>query len=184
MILQDLAEATPERPVRVGRYDVTGLIRAGGMGTVYDAVDRDHGGRVALKTLNRLAPPSLRRFKAEFRSVADLAHPNLVSLYELSCHDDLWFFTMERVEGADLGAALRGHASGRPSTAETVRIRSAPTLVGSEEPEAEAAVPSRRPSPPGSIDAVRAAFAGLARGVRALHAAGLLHLDIKPSNVL
>ncbi len=50
-----LSSATPERPVRIGRYDVTGLIRAGGMGTVYDAIDREHGTRVALKTLTELA---------------------------------------------------------------------------------------------------------------------------------
>ena len=110
MTPRDLAGATPEHPVRVGRYDVTGLIRAGGMGTVHDAVAREHGTRVALKTLNHLSPSGLLRFKSEFRSVADLSHPNLVAVYELSCHDDLWFFTMERIDGVGFIHWLRGES--------------------------------------------------------------------------
>src|SRR5208282_1393572 len=88
----DLSAATPETPVGLGPYDVTGLLGEGGMGRVYDAVQRPHGIRVALKTLSRMAPDNLLRFKSEFRSVAGISHPNLVSLYELGCHGDLWFF--------------------------------------------------------------------------------------------
>jgi predicted ATPase len=151
---EDLSAATLERPVRVGRYDVTGVLGSGGMGTVYDAVDRDHGTRVALKTLTYLDAEGLLRFKAEFRMVADLSHPNLVALYELSCHDDLWFFTMERIEGVDFITWLRG------------------------------AERHERPSAPPSVPQLRAALAQLVSGIHALHGAGLLHLDIKPSNVL
>ncbi len=143
--------------MRLGRYDVVGQIGRGGMGTVYEAIEREHGTRVALKTLTSVDPDRLRRFKHEFRAVADLAHPNLVPLYELGCDDDLWFFTMERLEGV----------------VDIIEwIREAPTIE-----DTAAALPP-------SIDKVRIAFAQLVRGVHALHRAGLLHLDLKPSNVL
>ncbi len=178
-----LSSATLDEPVRLGRYDVTGLIRAGGMGTVYDAVDREHGTRVALKTLTELDAESLRRFKTEFRAVADLAHPNLVPLYELSSDDGIWFLTMERIEGVDFLEGLRG-----PSA------REAPTLEERQQAEAttrprpgdtpRAIPPELTPSLPDSLPGLRDAFAQLARGVRALHDAGLVHLDLKPSNVM
>jgi hypothetical protein len=180
---EQLAAATPERPVRVGRYDVTGLIRRGGMGTVYDAIDRDHGARVALKTLTELAPDGLLRFKNEFRSVADLSHRNLVPLYELGCEGDLWFFTMERVDGVDFVDHLRGaleEAPTRtlyPTASDDLTRRGGRTRMPAED---EDHTPSLLPS----IPALRDALAQLVLGVRALHDAGLLHLDLKPSNVL
>ena len=181
MIAEDLASGTHERPIRVGRYDVVGLIGAGGMGAVYDAIDREHRTRVALKTLSHLSAANLLLFKSEFRSVADLSHPNLVSLYELSCHDDLWFFTMERIDGGDFVSALRRSPPTDDLEAETTLDAPVTATVREREP---APAHLSKLTPPASVERLRDAFAQLVRGVRALHAAGLLHLDIKPSNVL
>jgi len=81
------------------RYEINGMLGAGGMVVVYDALDVERNVRVALKTLS---PRALFRFKQEFRSLAGLDHPNLIQLHELVAEDDLWFFTMDFVPGVEL----------------------------------------------------------------------------------
>ena len=81
------------------RYVVRREIGAGGMGRVYEAEDRLRDQVVALKTLLHWKPDDIYQLKREFRSLADVAHPNLVSLYDLVVDDDHCFFTMEFVDG-------------------------------------------------------------------------------------
>ena len=64
-------------------FEIEGRLGEGGSGIVYLAVERRRGSRVALKTLREPDAHGLLHFKNEFRSIRDLSHPNLVSLYEL-----------------------------------------------------------------------------------------------------
>jgi tetratricopeptide (TPR) repeat protein len=103
------------------RFRVLRQLGEGGMGVVYEAHDDERGARVALKTVPNMTPAALARFKREFRAVADVQHPNLVSLGELVAEGDKWFFTMELVEGGD----FLEHVQPRGGSLDEVRLRSA-----------------------------------------------------------
>ena len=95
---------------RARRFLFRRRIGEGAFGVVWEAYDTERGARVALKALTRTEPSSLFLFKREFRALADIAHPNLVTLYELLSYGERWFFTMEFVEGIDFIEHVRGTA--------------------------------------------------------------------------
>ena len=77
------------------------------MGVVYEAIDRARNARVALKTVRQKDAAAIYRFKQEFRALADLSHPNLIPLYELSVTGDEWFLTMPLIDGVDFLCYVR-----------------------------------------------------------------------------
>lgn len=149
------------------RFELIREIGAGGMGVVFEAVDRQQDTRIALKTMQRLVPAELYRFKKEFRSLTNIVHPNLVRLYELFSDGREWFYTMELVEGVDFLTWVRG-----PEIGETANVTSALTTAPNDTGELR------------KFDRLRQALLQLVNGVQALHRNGKLHRDIKPKNIL
>ena len=82
------------------RFELRRELGRGGMGVVFEAWDRERRETVALKMLHRSDSETILRLKQEFRSLSEIVHPNLISMYELLCHEDDWFFTMEYLHGA------------------------------------------------------------------------------------
>src|SRR6185503_2680498 len=96
---------------RVGRYVVLGLLGTGSMGIVLSAHDPVLARKVALKLLlpsaSAAATEGASRLEVEAQAMARLAHPNVVTVYEVDRVGDRTFIAMELVEGSTLRGWLR-----------------------------------------------------------------------------
>ncbi|MBV8758072.1 MAG: protein kinase [Deltaproteobacteria bacterium] len=151
-----------ERPRLGARFEIRGTLGTGGAGTVYRAYDGQLQREVALKHLRQASGRDLYRFKREFRALADIVHPNLVTLHELHEAEGDWYFTMELVEGVSFIDWVR------PSRTMSGPTRTRQDIVASPVHEVR----------------LRGALVQLVDALIALHKAGKLHRDLKPSNVL
>jgi serine/threonine protein kinase len=103
--------------MKMGVYEVTAALGAGGMGEVYRARDTRLGRDVALKVLPAefAQDPSRRmRFEGEARSVAALNHPNIVVLYDIGTQDGFAAPTFRR-EKLPMSLLRSPMASPRPT---------------------------------------------------------------------
>ena len=90
---------------RLGPYEVTAQIGAGGMGEVYSATDTNLKRSVALKVLPAAVATDsgrLTRFQREAEVLASLNHPNIAAIYGLERSSDTMALVMELVEGPTL----------------------------------------------------------------------------------
>ncbi|MBC8031879.1 MAG: protein kinase [Pyrinomonadaceae bacterium] len=188
------------------RFRIRRRLGSGGMGVVYEVHDLETDKVVALKTLTRAEASHISRFKNEFRSLADVSHPNLVALYEFMADGQYWFFTMELVQGGNFLEYVRpGYKAKRAQSSRTQTLRKTTRGPGSEllaDYEAETVEldsirGSYAPDEPDhrklassltkaklDVSRLRVAMRQLAEGLHGLHETGKLHRDIKPSNVL
>ena len=161
---------------RIRGYTMLGEIGQGGMSTVYLARQEKLGRHVAVK----IAPKWLgggerarRMLVQEAQAMARLAHPNIVVIHDIIDVDDTFAIAMEWIDGRTLASLLR-------------------TLPDAPSPDDMTllctALGTTREQRAGIEDTAVRYFVRLVRDValaaQAVHDADLLHLDIKPSNVL
>jgi len=90
---------------RLGPYEITAKLGAGGMGEVYRATDTKLGREVALKVLPAemaASPERLDRFWREAKALAALDHTGIVTVHSVEEADGIHFLTMQLVEGQPL----------------------------------------------------------------------------------
>jgi serine/threonine protein kinase/lipopolysaccharide biosynthesis regulator YciM len=161
----------------LGDFQIVREVGRGGMGVVYEAVQRSLGRRVALKVLPFAAtmdPRQLQRFHNEARAAASLHHEHIVPVYAVGQERGVHFYAMQFIDGQGLDeliARQRGEPSGAPATA-------APTVPLA----AQTTGTARRDA----AEYRRAAelIADAADALEHAHALGVVHRDVKPANLM
>src|SRR5262245_60796192 len=107
---------------RLGPYEISAPLGAGGMGEVYRARDTRLGREVAVKVLpaSLSSSPEVRaRFEREARTISSLNHPHICTLHDLGREGEIDFLVMELVEGESLAERI---ARGALPAADVLRI--------------------------------------------------------------
>ena len=89
--------------------ELLGKLGEGGMSTVWKANDLLRGEVVAVKILNRdltASDEDIALFKAEARTMSEIQHVGIVRSYDINCHEGIWYYTMEYVDGYNFNALL------------------------------------------------------------------------------
>jgi eukaryotic-like serine/threonine-protein kinase len=114
-----------------GRYEVRGPLGRGGMGMVYEALDRSLDETVAIKVLRpdfAQDPRMAERFKSEIRLARRIRHRNVCAIHDYGEDRGLLYISMELIEGRDLKHVLKEKGGLPPDQAYAVAIQLAEGL--------------------------------------------------------
>jgi eukaryotic-like serine/threonine-protein kinase len=152
--------------VRFGEYRITGTLGSGALSTIYKAVQEPLGRVVALKALkSQIAPTSSfgEQLEREAKILADLVHPHVVMLLGASrIASGRPYIVLEFVDGPTLDQLLTTPRS-------TERGASRPPVTKKKKL---------------SVPAALAIACGICSALEHIHGRGVVHRDVKPSNVL
>ncbi|NQZ59890.1 MAG: serine/threonine protein kinase, partial [Lentisphaeraceae bacterium] len=140
-------------------FVIEGTLGRGGMGTIYDAYDRNLRRKVAIKSISpEKANDSLTRkyFTKEAQITGQLEHPNIIPVYEMGLNPQReLYYVMKRIRGITLAKIIHELRVGRRKYVKRFTI--------------------------GKLLAI---FQKVCDAISFAHSRGVLHLDIKPENIM
>jgi serine/threonine protein kinase/tetratricopeptide (TPR) repeat protein len=172
-----------------GDYELLGEIARGGMGVVYRARQVSLNRPVALKMISagQLATSAaVQRFRTEAEAAARLDHPHIVPIYEIGEYEGQHYFSMKLIEGGTLAQRVASNQcsviSNQSKASDNVQRCSAGARARHHR---SLNTDYRLPiTDHWSLDAIAALLAKVARAVHYAHQRGILHRDLKPTNIL
>jgi serine/threonine protein kinase len=192
--------ATPER---IGRYEVLGRHREGGMGVIYLGRDPDLGRTVVLKTIRPslvASAQALERFKREVRISGRLDHPGICPVLDIVSEGGRDFVVMPFIEGESLSESIERarkleEAGGEAGSGWLAVAHPSPeSEEGGQWPRAASAQVSASARPGaertpsrgdgGDLRGLLRLVENTARAIHCAHEAGIVHRDLKPGNIL
>jgi serine/threonine-protein kinase len=109
-----------------GRYKILEVIGGGGMANVYLARDMILEREVAMKVMRfdfSNDDEFIKRFRREAQSATSLAHPNVVSIYDVGEEDGIYYIVMEYVDGQTLKQYIQQFAPIHPRKAVNIMVQ-------------------------------------------------------------
>jgi serine/threonine protein kinase/tetratricopeptide (TPR) repeat protein len=175
----------------LGDYRIYREVGRGGMGIVYEAEQISLRRRVALKVLPYAAvldSRQLRRFQNEAQAAARLHHTNIVPVYSVGCERGVHYYAMQYIAGRDLESVINEF---RQTDEQNVKSSSGSRQSRLPHQTKEAAFGSEMGIGTGGSTRDVAYFrsaavliAQAAEGLDHAHQHGIIHRDVKPSNLL
>ncbi len=174
----EVREAARDPKNHFDRYILIREIARGGTGIIHKAWQKDLNKTVALKLLSKVSATGagirtpygdaedIRRFYLEVHAAGRLRHPNIVPIHDVDLCEDVFFFSMELIDGETLERVIYGPEGGAYRSAAP---RTRPDGKSSRAFEARKALELILP---------------LADALEYAHRRGVIHRDIKPQNVM
>lgn len=159
--------------IRFGRYELIREIGRGGMAIVWLARDQELQRVAALKVLRpglALEEQHVDRFRREALAIAKVQHQGIVQIFDVGSEHGHHYIAMEYIEGPSLARVIEALGEQHDWTSDAL---------------AKAAGNSKVARPRETFEQAAAhLMSSVANALDAAHANGLIHRDVKPSNIL